>query len=138
MNKIKYIDSFFDLPIINGDGSFALLQPFLEFTYLGEKSEIPSKMAITLVFSGEGFGFDFSFSIRMLSYFMVESWLSKEDMHNAHLKMINALQGHLNDKLMDLRIRHVNVPIPTLNQSIELMNLGSNNLIKFVIDFASN
>jgi|GEM_PF-4869058 len=137
MDKIEYIDSIFDIPKINGNEP-AIVQPFLEFTYLGEKQSIPSKLVITLVFSGDEFGFDFSFSICILSYFMVVSWLSKEDIHKAHLKMINLLQGHLNDKLMDARIRNTSVPIPTLNQSIELMGSGKNNLAKFVIDFASN
>ncbi len=138
MDKLNYIDTIFDVPVINGDEVGVLVEPYLEFSYFGEKSSIPSKLAITLTFSGEEFGFDFSFSIRMLSYFMVNDWLSKKDMHGVHLKMISLLQDHLKDKLTDLRIKNTTVPIPTLQQSIELMCFGKNNLVKFVIDFASN
>lgn len=137
MKKMEYINTVFNWPTIEGD-ELGIVQPFLEFTYTGEKLSIPSTMAIILDFTGEKIEFGLSFSIKMMSYFKVNKWLSKNDMHNAHLKMIAVLQEHLNDKLMDIRLRNIPVPVPTLDQSINLMGNGRNVLVKFIIDFASN
>ncbi|HEY4325500.1 MAG TPA: hypothetical protein VGN20_16005 [Mucilaginibacter sp.] len=139
MEKIKYLKKTeYELPIIKGDEKgLVFIEPFFEFSYTTEKHTMPSQLAVILKFSGDEFGYDLSFSVRMVSYFMINDWLRKNDIHKVHLKMIALLTKYLTNDVIDIRIRNIIPAIPTLEESVYLMGSGYE-LRHFVLDFPGN
>ena len=135
MNRLELIRIEEYPPEIQGEEnrSVMIIEPFLEFDYTPKERAIPTKLAIKMTYTGEPVGFDFSFSIKVLGFFNINSELLMEDVHNAHLKLMNRLIEQIKSKTIDRRLWTLTPQILTLNQSIEFM-IDSNEMVYFISD----